>query len=317
MKKVFFQIIIAQIYLFPQINKAVTIENSKIEASKYEKPKPRLTRGLGTMHRHEINWSIHETGFHFMPKMNNYWAFPTVSGIGYSFRPFHSSNTKFKPHFLLQAFASISAYDYKSFRVGSKVYHKMVFENGSESLVETRYTNHISQYYLGIKFNFLEKKFVNDERFFRVFIEGNIGLSHFRSRMKIPDPEHGWGECVPIIADITINRHIGGIFRTGLGVDFGKYNNDGFWFFKIGYLGSFRSFEYANQNFLDKEPRHAIHDNNGHQSQQQHHSREIDVYADFINVFTADVHKHKVSEIYRSHLRFVYLNFGLTITIPQ
>jgi len=300
MNKILGSIILVAFIFFPQVSYSLLQEKNTFDVRKKTLINPTSKRDFSSMHRSEFRWGTVEIGIPLMSKMSTFGSL----GWGYQFgiRP------SIKSPLMVQLFTVQGNYG----EGDPTVLHTMQFDNNTSTMVEVYYKHMATQYGLGLRYILLEKKF-DDNKFFSPYIDANIGLKNFKTNMEVLDPARGWDDCIPIRARTNINNYTGGIYKLGLGFDFGK--RELIWcFFNIGFIGSFRPVEYIDHNFMDTSPRPAIGDDHAHHHHHSNGKGERNVYADFINVFSSDVHSHKIAEIYSSHLRYIYINFGFSIS---
>lgn len=239
-----------------------------------------------------------------MPKMSNVWSPSMGFSLGYQISP------KFPLTF--QFNASTGSYN-GLFKVG-KVNHTMEFDNGNQTIVPVEYNEKMATYDFGLKYNFLVKCRVSP------FINPFLGKSVFTTHIVVETDEWVEDDCLPLYSE-QVFKYSGLSYGARLGVDIaiGKKTHPYLpsLTLGVGILRSSQNFSYTNHKFLDNEPRPA-HDpettNGGHHQHNKASTNEI--YHDFINVFTSDVHAHKVADIYHSKLLFVSFQIAFTYYIP-
>lgn len=186
--------------------------------------------------------------------------------------------------------------------------HTMVFASGGSEVVPISYDHTFNSYNFGIRYQFM-----TDKRF-SPFIYGYVGNAAFKTRILIEN-EMDYDDCAPLWSRMIAkdNTPVYGI-RLGLEYRFTPGGLSGI-FISAGYMGSSGTLSYANAPFMDNKPRQAIAHN---EISAQRHSSGPDtqnIYADFINLFSSDVHAHKVGELYTSRLRMLDFRLGLNIRL--
>jgi len=286
MKKSFVLIFIFFTLYTPQFSYALKLETA-IDTRKKFFNKSLIKEDIISENKGEFSMTFPEVGFPLMPKMTNYWG----CGFQVAGRPSYDSPVK------LQAFIKLGQYGISN----SRVTHTMIFED-TPTEVDIIYDN------LLVQFGFGFKETAATDKFFRPFMEANLGLAHIRNSMHFPDFS-SYDNCRPSTERI-INKDWGSIFNFGFGLEIGRYDGNMTFFLGFDYTRSFRPMEYMHQKYMKIEPNYANHNHAHHHNSK---SGERDVYADFINILSHDVHNHKVGEIYRSHLQFVNINFGIIV----
>lgn len=244
---------------------------------------PPLKADVEPKHKVMFGWTIPEVGFPLMPRMTNYWG----TGFQAGRRISYNSNT------ILQVYFKMGLYGVSN----EKLTHTMMFDNTPTEVV-VLYHNSLTQFGIGYR------KTAATDRFFRPFMEANLGLAKITNKVTFPDYEPDNSAGHPGL-QILIHKDWGGLFNVGGGIEFGKYNSNGAYMLGVSYSRSFRPMKYIHPKFMELEPRPTSQ------------SGGTDLYADFIDVllFPSNVYNHKVGEIYSSHLQFFNINLTLFLKL--
>jgi hypothetical protein len=150
--------------------------------------------------------------------------------------------------------------------------------------------------------------------FVKPFFTPQIGLMSMHSSIYIPDPDDD-DNCAPLQNDI-VHRFTGGVygFETGLEISLNPkshrnkkdyYGDGAFLLFSVGMVRGMHRFEYINVDHMKKPD--DLHNHGNLEGR--------DLNARFINLQTQQVHEHRIAEVYRSPLQYVYLNIGLSLRV--
>jgi hypothetical protein len=139
------------------------------------------------------------------------------------------------------------------------------------------------------------------------YLSAQGGLNFMRSRIYVEDPEDGG--CKALVNKNVFSR-TGAIYTVGGGVQintklFGSKPRFGTRFIDIGvYYSGGTKMEYINVNYMKDEPQGPP----AHATPTAENER--DFYTPFVNLYTNNIHEHKIAEIYKSQYRMWNLRIG-------
>jgi len=174
------------------------------------------------------------------------------------------------------------------------------FDNGSQTTTDVTYTSSMNKYLLGFKYMIGQ-----DFRAIRGFITPQIGITKFKSRIVIADPQDV-DDCQPLERETT-QKFTGFVYGGEVGAEvsldriFKKMSSENQHkiIFSASYLGGFTHFNYVNVRYMEDaiQGTHVGHEGNS-------------INASFINVSTNEIHEHQVAELYHSPLKMWGFNLG-------
>lgn len=215
-----------------------------------------------------------------MPKMNTNGSF----GIEGSFIPFGNGNM------LLSLKGSLGYYSRQTLP------QTYAFENGVSTTTDVEFTSYLNQAKLGLKFYT-----GNETSLLRFFITPQVGMTFMRTRILIKEPNtesfcnplerrktHGYSGLT-FGGELGMEADMNRIFKTVTTPE--KHRM----YFSVGYLNSFRSFDYVNIRYMKDS-----------QSNSEN-SRELN--ATFQDN-SATIYEKKIAEIYSTKLQFISFTLG-------
>ena len=222
-----------------------------------------------------------------MPKMS------TAGGFGVSF----GYSPLFLTPFYIEAKTSFSNYSSQNLQ---QTYQ---FDDGSQTITNVSYSSGMSKYLLGAK-----TMIGQDFRAVRGFITPQIGLASMRTKIVIADPQDADG-CQPLDRNVS-QRFTGAIYGGEIGAEIAleklfrkiTIENAHKLYFSMSYLRGMNHFEYVNVKYMQDEV---------HNTMTTHPKGDIN--ASFINVYTNNIHEHKIAELYHTPFEMIGINFGYIV----